>query len=302
MTDDNEDNPWDTVDKIFEFSLRYEQEGKPTPEVVEVAKSISSDEDEYWGIICALRHRSTDDDFNYVKSLIQSSIDKEREIGADILGIFGSPKPIRHDECVDLLVPLLDDLSSDVVDAALMSLGHLSDIKAMDKVLTFINDPDPGRRQSVSHAIGSLEDQRAINSLIILTRDENRDVRNWATFHLGFYSSEHEAFKNKNTPEVQQALLDRTTEEDEEIRGEAILGLASRKHPLARELILKELQTDEIMTYAFEAAEELGDTTLIPALEAYRARHTPEQLSGYYVDCLGNAIKALKEQEEIQKK
>ena len=86
------------------------------------------------------------------------------------------------------------------------------------------------------------------------------DVRDWATFGLA-------SMTGIDTPEIRAALMSRTAEEDAEIRGEALVGLARRKDPRVLDLVKLELQRPFEGNWAVEAAEELADASLLPFLQ-----------------------------------
>jgi HEAT repeat protein len=49
--------------------------------------------------------------------------------------------------------------------------------KAVDHLLPFVNDPDPGVRKEVVQALGQTKDERALTALIHALRDADGDVR-----------------------------------------------------------------------------------------------------------------------------
>jgi HEAT repeat protein len=79
--------------------------------------------------------------------------------------------------------------------------------------------------------------------------------------------------QEKATPDVLDALAERIWDEDPDTRAEAVVGLARNKDQRAVEPLIKfldELQADDEWSYIegllYEAARELGDTRLCPAL------------------------------------
>ncbi len=86
-------------------------------------------------------------------------------------------------------------------------------------------------------------------------------MRDWATFGLG-------SLTDVDTPELQDALLARMSEDDDEIRGEALIGLARCRHPDALGLVRDELNRPFAGGWSIEAAELLADGSLYLALQA----------------------------------
>lgn len=102
-----------------------------------------------------------------------------------------------------------------------------------------------------------------LNCLRILMRDENSEVRNSATFYLGVQCDIDE-------PSIREALYERAFDNHDETRGEALVGLAIRKDARAFQLIEAELKTGNVGMLAVEAAAELADPRLLPALMALK--------------------------------
>jgi HEAT repeat protein len=99
----------------------------------------------------------------------------------------------------------------------------------------------------------------AIQILIDLSTDTNNDIRNWATFGLG-------SLIDIDTPAIREALLGRVNDDVAEIRGEALVGLTSRRDSRAIPFVVKELSSASVTSLAVEAAAEAADQTLLPAL------------------------------------
>ncbi len=111
-----------------------------------------------------------------------------------------------------------------------------------------------------------------MHALIELSADSDFDVRNWATFGLG-------TLIDLDTPEIREALRQRLDEEDDELRGEAFVGLAKRGDtaciaPLLRELNVLEASTlrDWVLIQnsarsVIDHANSDGNEAWIPVLE-----------------------------------
>jgi HEAT repeat protein len=123
----------------------------------------------------------------------------------------------------------------------------------------FKNHPDEEVRLGVVSGLWTYEDERAINTLIERSTDPAVKVRDWATFGIG-------EMIETDTPAIRAALMARLTDEDGDTRGEALVGLARRHDKCVVEPMLAELEAGWYGSLLFEAAAEIGDPRLYPAL------------------------------------
>ncbi len=228
-----------------------ELQSQPTSSLVAMAYETEN-EDDYWKIIAEIHKRGTRCEFDFAKTLVNSNDAVKREIGADILGQLGwSKKNSFHNDSVSLLIALLSDNNEEVIASAGFSLGHRNDARAIPRLLKLVRHSNPKIRYGVVSALSGLENDKAIESLIILSHDKNFDVRNWATFGLG---SQCEI----DTSELRAALLERITDNEYEIRGEALVGLARRKDLRIQGAVLEELEGEFNGSWVLEAAQLLA--------------------------------------------
>jgi hypothetical protein len=99
--------------------------------------------------------------------------------------------------------------------------------------------------------------------LIALSRDKDREVRDWATFQLG---SQMEL----DNAEVRQALRDRLEDSDLDTRCEAFVGLARRGDEFAVAPLLQEHRGKAVATLMVEAAGTFGRAEFAPVLQELR--------------------------------
>jgi len=193
--------------------------------------------------------------------LCQSKDSTKATLGADILGQLGTPDFPFHKESVPVLLKLIDNQPDEsALQAATMALGRTGDSRAIEKLIELKNYSGEEVRFAVVHGLLTLEDEKSIQALIELSEDEDADVRNWATFGLG---SQIEV----DTKEIRDALFKRLDEDDDEIRGEALVGLSIRKDERVLDPLLKELASQWVGVLAVEAAGELGDQKLCKSLQ-----------------------------------
>ncbi|MCI4589232.1 lyase [Sphingobium sp. BYY-5] len=100
-----------------------------------------------------------------------------------------------------------------------------------------------------------------LERLIQLTRDQDRTNRDWATLLL--------SQEGGDTPAVRAALLGATTDEDEFVRAEAILGLASRDPVIALPFVLEALGAEQVAIPVLEAAAICAHPSLTPDLKVW---------------------------------
>lgn len=183
-----------------------------------------------------------------------------------ILAQLGIPRRSFPDQSLDILLPLLAlERDADLLSDIAFALGHIGDERAVEPLSRLRDHPSRDVRYGVVHGLLCQEDERAIQALIELSADEDTDVRDWATFGLGSQIA-------ADTPEIRDALLARLADEDGATRGEALVGLARRGDERVIEPLIRGLSSDNAGNLAVEAAHELGDARLGPALLRLRER------------------------------
>ncbi len=241
-------------------------------------------EEKYWHIMWELYNRGSICEFNAAKALTESKDIVERQIGANILGQLGVPKKPFHEESIAILIQLLSDEADNVIASAAFSLGHRNDSRGIPHLVKLIGHNNPRVRFGVVSGLSCFDDERAVNALIQLSRDSDYDVRNWATFGLG-------SLCNIDTEELRTALFERLSEEDHEIRCEALVGLAKRKDQRVKDAIMKELMEEFHGSWVLEAAELMGDPDYCPLLRELRVQLEGTEDSCFLTD-VDNAILA----------
>lgn len=210
-----------TSDELLSLAIRY-------------AADVDASDDLFWNPVTVLQHR-LEDIFPLICLQAKSPNLCERTVAATVLGQNGVKEKVLLGKCAALLSEMLSsEQQITVLTSILYALGHLKEMESIDSILPFVTHSNLNVRHAVTSALGGLENPRAINALIVLSRDADRDVRNWATFDLGTLTT-------CDTPEVREALVERLAETDAEIREEALIGLIERGDSRAIEMMLKEL-------------------------------------------------------------
>ena len=219
------------------------------------------DGDEADRVVGILHYRGTQVEFDIARALSDDSDPERRSLSAYILGQLGWSERTFLVESVDLLLLLLADADVNVVAAAAYGLGFRNHPAAILPLLQYVEHPDAMVRRAVVSGLSRHDDLAAIGGLIELSRDADPEVRDWATFGLA-------SMTPVDTAELREALIARVSDEEAEIRGEALIGLASRRHPDVGALIRDELNRPFAGDWSIEAAELLADPSLHTDLEA----------------------------------
>ena len=103
-----------------------------------------------------------------------------------------------------------------------------------------------------------------LQMLIAYTRDEDLSNRDWATMLL--------AQQAIDTPEIRDALVAATNDEDACVRGEALQGLAERDTGVALPILLRELEQDDCAYATFQAARIVANPALLKGLRRWMGR------------------------------
>ncbi len=256
----------------------------PIAELIKYALA-EPDEDKASDAVAALHLRGTRDVFDAARDLCASDDPERRALGADILGQLGTPDRPFLEESVDILLRMLaTEHDPGVLYSIAIAFGQLQDSRGIEPLLRLVGHPDALVREGVAFGLGGallgIKGRRhddAIHALIGLTTDEDVDVRDFATTALAC-----ELLASVRMPEINEALLRRVSDEDAEVRAEALLGLAFRKdrrivEPLGRELS-GQITDHYDMLLLLEAAAEIADPSLCPVLQKLKDRGLKDEM------------------------
>lgn len=257
-------------------------------ELIEQAITAPDDSDERWKAVSHLHKLGTREVFEAARTLCGSSDPLHRSLGADILGQLGWQEKAFHEESVGLLIPMLQDTSLDVVYSAICSLGHRRDPRAVPGLCRLAQHEDDDIRFGVAFAIGSFDGKAATDTKLALMKDISRDVRNWATFAFNVTEDD--------SPEIREGLRARLEEDDGEIRGEALVALASRRDPASLDATRLELSREFAGDWVIEAATMVGDASLLPGLHRIRTLWSPEDET-YFGSKLDEAVRVCQQRK-----
>lgn len=200
--------------------------------------------------------------------LIASADPVEREAGCELLGrVSDHHEGVRAESAAALVALAGRETTSGVLQALVRAIEKTGDQGGVSVLAGLAVHRDAGIRRQVAesfaYVLTGLPDGRDIGALIALTRDEDPEVRDWATFTLGSQAA-------VDSPAIRSTLWKRTADDHAETREEAIRGLARRHDPRAVQLLIELLEDPEgadILT--FGAAQTMGAAELLPALLGY---------------------------------
>jgi hypothetical protein len=216
-------------DPRHEQALRMEADLRPTEELIVLFLSNDMDtddmdtDDEAFRALCVLHHRLP----KILPRVKEFAVSSDPDIRFTAARMMASSLVVEmglYEACESILTAMLEASPDDsrTTAAVINAFGHIGDKRSLDLVLRYREHASSEVRFQVAFALGGIEEEPAIEALIKLSADEDRDVRDWATFGLG-------SLVKIDTPQIRDALVARLGEEDDEVRGEALVGLAKRR-------------------------------------------------------------------------
>jgi HEAT repeat protein len=131
-----------------------------------------------------------------------------------------------------------------------------------------LEHPNANVRSAAVHGLLTVAGPRTVGHFVRASTDRDADVRNWATFGLRILLGEVDDANALDTEEIRNAIAERLGDEHDEIRAEAILGLAIRQDPRALAQLKHELRHWPEWDHCFEAAAHFRSPELYPLLQA----------------------------------
>ncbi|MEH2423547.1 MAG: hypothetical protein V7K48_22325 [Nostoc sp.] len=240
--------------------MSWQSDPRSTEELIELALKSENDNN----LVAILHFRGNQEVFQAASKLCNSHNPQERQLGADILGQLGIPHRAFLNESLTILLRLIEcEQNTDVLNSIGIAFGHLHDVRTIAPLIRLKSHPSPSVRYGVVFGLLGYEDELAISTLIELSSDQDEEVGNWATFGLG---SQIETDTTAIRKALYQRFVNENTDENYEISGEALVGLAKRKDSRILTRLIEELLSDYVGVLAVEAAEEFADSRLYPAL------------------------------------
>ncbi len=236
------------------------------------------DDDAPWEAVQKLRTIGSREVFDRAASWCRSQNPLERARGAGVLAQLGTtfdhPTNSFPEESFAVVAELVEsETDPEALSSGIHALGHIGDLRAAPIIARHRSHPDSRVRFAVACACGSIaNEQLSIDALLELMRDEDDDVRDWATFGLGTCS-------DADIPLITKALFDALSDPFEDASHEALAGLAKRHDHRVLPQLLVRLQKPDVWVLTFDAAREMLGNHDVPEtwtptdyIEALKAR------------------------------
>jgi HEAT repeat protein len=235
------------------------QDPRSTDDLIRLALS-EKDEEEAWGHVTTLHWRGTEEVYQKAAGLCQSPKPEERALGVNILSQLGVTDRLHPVQTAELLLTMLGkEAEAEVLQSIAVAFSHIDlagngslMAKVCDGLSALKQHTDPDVRHGVALGLAGCTHPVAINTLIALMEDPDRDVRDWATFAMGTQTDE-------DSEAIRAALKRNLGDPDHEIRGEALVGLAKRGDRDILKYILDEFYADEVGVLLFDAIQEIKE-------------------------------------------
>jgi len=222
------------------------------------AKSLIGeyDDDAPWEAVRELQDIGTQAVFEKSVEWCRSTDPLRRARAADVIAQLGKtadhPENALPEDSFIVIASLIKiEADPRPLSSAIYALGHIGNPRAVRILSPFQIHPDAGVRFALACALGCFaDDPMAVDALIKLTRDENEDVRDWATFGIGTLSK-------SDTPAIREALFARIDDQIEDVREEAIAGLVRLKDERVLPALLNALELEDTPEEIVDAALDM---------------------------------------------
>lgn len=186
------------------------------------------------------------------------------------LGALGIDDEASRDLLVAVATGLVASADAGVREALADGLGWCStDGRTTLALLVLADDEEPAVRLSAVQGLcvsadGEPEDGGEVAALLLRRFDDPEPlVRDWAVFALGVN-------RDLDTPALRTALLARLNDDAADTAGEAAVALARRRDARVLPVLVEHLAGTDVGNLWVEAAAELAEPALLPALLALR--------------------------------
>lgn len=209
-----------------------------------------------------LKTLSSEDALEAAQSLVRKPNPARRIVGIRMLS--GKVGVVFNRQAVKVMRTLVKAERDELVLVDIVCSMHSLKVAHRSLLLEpFIHLANSDVREAVAYSLTGERDDLAIRCLTKLSSDPVVAVRGWAVLGLG-------PMIEMDTCEIRSALYARSDDDDSEVKGDALIGLAMRGDQRVCSHIAKELNAQTVGVQAVEAASELGDPALLESLLALR--------------------------------
>lgn len=210
----------------------------------------------------ALQLRTSKADKDRVLELLESSVADERTLAVRAL-TYKLGESFQSE-----IIPRLYELSkveqeAPVLEALCYAMYHLGADERVSHLKHLVAHGSPSVRFALAACFFGTDDSEGINCLVSLSRDEDPEVRNWATTALG------QSIKYLDDPApLKQTFVERLDDEERDTRLEAVSALSKfqEKDKKALAVLISELGSDPVPLIAIEAAISFASPELTTPL------------------------------------
>lgn len=249
--------------------------------------------DESWKAISELQMRGSPETLALARKLAKSRNCRKRALGLYMAsqlrqrkkGVsFGSIEYALEDT-QEMLLAGLRDTRSEVLCAAISGFGHRPHPLALPELIKFPSSPDQKIRFKVAVALGRYSEADSIETLLRLAKDDSDAVRDWATFGIG-------TLQDVDNPKIRDLLWTNLQDMDQDVRGEALVGLAIRKDERIIPVLLERLDAN-CRGYELNPSESVASPLLLERLITIKdSVANANEIDSYWYRCLLDAIDA----------
>lgn len=213
--------------------------------------SVSSSEEFRSEAVCYLVEQEAEAVYDCVAELLKHGNNSERAFACITLGELSVVHCRMAENCLRLLKIHAGPIEEqNVRSSAIRAMGQSKDDLAIDEIIRYADDSNPGVRLAVAQSLYAASSDRACLQLVQLSADDDQEVREWSVFKL-----------RNSTPSthgtVCRALLDRLADVDE-VKLEAMRALVYQGEFWVLELVAKQLDGLDVDERLADAVAEVA--------------------------------------------
>ena len=244
----------------------------------------SRSKSEYWKLVTSIGAVIDEGNLSDLLLLVESNHANSKALYGDILSRAVSLDDGLKSKAFIHVTQMLSDESIDVITSALFATRNAAQPPSYKKEFLQLSESDSVKVRRACASVapyyvmpdveGSTADEDILSAALKLGRDEDEEVRNWATF----------AFANgidNDSPGIRGHLKQQLEDSFQDVRQEAAVALALRKDRSVYDLIQKELSNKGPAPLWIDAAGNTRDEMFLPRLRELRSLHANDNDLSY---------------------